>query len=136
MPALAVNIIIVHPWDVVFPLAKALGKTTPLGWTIMMFTLSAGNTCIVLAKKIYVCDKTWQFLNNSWNNAYYSLETTLIILYQRQPLCTWSYDSWICIYVNNQWSSPLWYHNTFLETILHLCKYRGILHANIPLHSK
>jgi hypothetical protein len=40
---------------------------------------------------IYVCDKTWQFLNNSWNNAYYSLETTLIIIYQRQPLCTWSY---------------------------------------------
>ena len=26
----AVNIIIVHPWDVVFPRAKALGKTTPL----------------------------------------------------------------------------------------------------------
>jgi len=31
MPALAVNILIVHPWDVVFALAKALGKTTPLG---------------------------------------------------------------------------------------------------------
>ena len=26
MPALKVNIIIVHPWDVVFPRAKALGK--------------------------------------------------------------------------------------------------------------
>jgi hypothetical protein len=26
-----VNIIIVHPWDVVFPRAKDLGKTTPLG---------------------------------------------------------------------------------------------------------
>jgi hypothetical protein len=26
LPALAVNIIIVHPWDVVFPLAKALGE--------------------------------------------------------------------------------------------------------------
>jgi hypothetical protein len=26
MPALAVNIIIVHPWDVVLPWAKALGK--------------------------------------------------------------------------------------------------------------
>jgi len=25
-----VNIIIVHPWDVVFTRAKALGKTTPL----------------------------------------------------------------------------------------------------------
>jgi hypothetical protein len=31
MPALAVNIIIVHPWDAVFLLAKALGKTPPLG---------------------------------------------------------------------------------------------------------
>ena len=31
MPALAVNIIIVHSWDVVFPRVKALGKTTPLG---------------------------------------------------------------------------------------------------------
>jgi hypothetical protein len=31
MPALAVNIIIVHPWDVAFPWAKVLGKTTPLG---------------------------------------------------------------------------------------------------------
>ena len=31
LPALAVNIIIVHPWDVVFPWAKALRKTTPLG---------------------------------------------------------------------------------------------------------
>jgi hypothetical protein len=30
LPALAVNIIIDHPWDVVFPQAKALGKTTPL----------------------------------------------------------------------------------------------------------
>jgi hypothetical protein len=27
LPALAVNIIIVHPWDVAFPRAKALGKT-------------------------------------------------------------------------------------------------------------
>ena len=40
-------IIIVYPWDVVFPRAKALEKTTPLGWTIMMFTLSAGNNCIM-----------------------------------------------------------------------------------------
>jgi len=47
MPALAVNIIIVHPWDVVFPRAKALGETTPLGGTIMMFTLSAGINCII-----------------------------------------------------------------------------------------
>ena len=31
MPALKVNIIIVHPWDVVFPRVKALGKATPLG---------------------------------------------------------------------------------------------------------
>jgi hypothetical protein len=30
LPAFAVNIIIVHPWDVVFPRVKALGKTTPL----------------------------------------------------------------------------------------------------------
>jgi cAMP phosphodiesterase len=42
-----VNIIIVHPLDVVFPLAKALGKTTPLRWTLMMFTISADNNCIM-----------------------------------------------------------------------------------------
>ena len=53
MPALAVNIIIVHSWDVVFPRAKALGKTTPLGWTIMMSTLSAGNNCIMLDVSIF-----------------------------------------------------------------------------------
>ena len=35
MPALKVNIIIVHPWGVVFPRA------------IMMFTLSAGLSCII-----------------------------------------------------------------------------------------
>ena len=40
---LKVNIIIVHPWDVVFPRALARGKTTSQGWTIMMFTASAGN---------------------------------------------------------------------------------------------
>jgi hypothetical protein len=34
MPALAVNIIIIHPWDVVFPWAKA----------------SAGNNCFILPK--------------------------------------------------------------------------------------
>ena len=42
------NIIIVRPWDVVFTRANALGKTIPIGWTIMMFTLSAGNNCIML----------------------------------------------------------------------------------------
>jgi hypothetical protein len=31
MPALKVNIIIVHPWDVVFLRAKALRKTIPFG---------------------------------------------------------------------------------------------------------
>ena len=31
LPALAVNIISVHPWDVLFQGAKALEKTTPLG---------------------------------------------------------------------------------------------------------
>ena len=31
LPALKVNIIIVHPWDVFFPRAKTPGKTTPLG---------------------------------------------------------------------------------------------------------
>ena len=48
MPALAVNIIIVHPWDVVFSRAKALGKTTPLGSTNMMITLNAGINCILI----------------------------------------------------------------------------------------
>ena len=48
MHALKVNIIIVHPWDVVFFRAKALGKTTPFERTIMMFTLSAGINCMLL----------------------------------------------------------------------------------------
>ena len=34
LPALAVNIIIIHPWDVVFPRAKA----------------SAGNNCFIIPK--------------------------------------------------------------------------------------
>jgi hypothetical protein len=42
-----VNIIIIHPWDVVFPRAEALEKTTHLGWTIMLFTLSAGNSILL-----------------------------------------------------------------------------------------
>jgi hypothetical protein len=68
------NIIIVHPWDVVFPRAKALWKTTPLGWTIMMFTLSAGINCILLhlrneekysiilfLEEIWCNENEWQF---------------------------------------------------------------------------
>ena len=43
LPPLKVNIIIVHPRGVVFPRALAPGKTTSQGWTIMMFTTSAGN---------------------------------------------------------------------------------------------
>jgi hypothetical protein len=35
-----VNIIIDHPWDVVFPQAKALGKTTPLEWTMAVSILN------------------------------------------------------------------------------------------------
>ena len=42
MPALKVNIIIVQPEGVVFPRALPRGKTTSQGWTIMMFTASAG----------------------------------------------------------------------------------------------
>jgi hypothetical protein len=34
LPAIAVNIIIIHPWDVVFPWAKA----------------SAGNNCFIIPK--------------------------------------------------------------------------------------
>jgi hypothetical protein len=30
--------------------SEALGKTTSLGWTIMMFTLSAGNNCFIIPK--------------------------------------------------------------------------------------
>ena len=41
LSALAVNIINVHPWDVVLSRAKALG------WTTTMFTLSAGNNRIM-----------------------------------------------------------------------------------------
>jgi hypothetical protein len=42
-PPLKVNIIIVHPRGVVFPRALARGRKTSQGWTIMMFTASAGN---------------------------------------------------------------------------------------------
>jgi len=41
MPALKVNIIIVHPWDVVFPRA------------FMMFTLSAGINCFIILKLFF-----------------------------------------------------------------------------------
>ena len=50
MPALKVNIIIVHPRGVVFPEGYSRGKTTSLGWTIMMFTLSAGINCFIILK--------------------------------------------------------------------------------------
>jgi hypothetical protein len=30
--------------------SEALGKTKSLGWTIMMFTLSAGNNCFIIPK--------------------------------------------------------------------------------------
>jgi hypothetical protein len=60
LPALKVNIIIVHPWDVVFPREsntprvnnyEAQGKTTSQGGTIMMFALSASNNCILLSTR-------------------------------------------------------------------------------------
>jgi hypothetical protein len=50
MPALKVNIIIVHSKGVVFPRALARKKTTSQGWTIMMFTLSACINCFILLK--------------------------------------------------------------------------------------
>jgi hypothetical protein len=50
MPALKVNIIIVHPRGVVFPRVLAQGKTTSQGWTIMMFILSAGINCFIILK--------------------------------------------------------------------------------------
>ena len=58
LPALKVNIIIVHPRGVVFLRAKVLysrGNTTPLGWTIMMFTLSAGINCFIILKLYFIC---------------------------------------------------------------------------------
>jgi hypothetical protein len=83
LPALKVNIISVHPSNIlrvniydVHPLGwtiimftltagnnnKALGKTTPLGWTIMMFTLSAGNNnnhCLHLRWYYYCLHLRW-----------------------------------------------------------------------------
>jgi len=50
LPALKVNIIIVHPRGVVFPRALSRGKTTFQGLTIMMFTTSAGNNCFIIMK--------------------------------------------------------------------------------------
>ena len=50
MPALKVNIIIVHPRGVVFPRALAWWKTTSQGWTIIMFTWSAGINCFIILK--------------------------------------------------------------------------------------
>ena len=67
------NIIIVHPRGVVFPRACSpegccfpeglfirgvlfsRGKTTSQGWTIMMFTLSAGINCFVILKLYFFC---------------------------------------------------------------------------------
>ena len=50
MSALKVNIIIVHPWDVVFPRALAF-YVSPRENKIsrVMFTLSAGINCIIFA---------------------------------------------------------------------------------------
>ena len=62
LPALAVNIIIVHPCDVVFPRDKAIGKRTPLWWTIMMFTVSAVNNCIV-----FTVDCILLLSSNNWS---------------------------------------------------------------------
>ena len=57
LPALAVTIIIVPLWDVVFPRALLLarGKTTSQGGTIMMVTLSAGNNCIIFSRGTLNC---------------------------------------------------------------------------------
>jgi hypothetical protein len=44
LPALKVNIIVAHPR------ALARGKTTSQGWTITMFTASAGNNCFIIPK--------------------------------------------------------------------------------------
>ena len=50
MPALKVNIIIVHPRGVFFQRALARGKTTSQGWTIIMFIASAGINCFIILK--------------------------------------------------------------------------------------
>jgi hypothetical protein len=64
LPALAVNIIIVHPWDVVFP----RGKQHPSGeqlWS--MFTLTAGNNCILATFNInQKINQFWQLVCLKW----------------------------------------------------------------------
>ena len=55
MPALKVNIIIVHPRGVVFPRTLVRGKATSQGWTIMMLTLSAGINSFIILKLYIFC---------------------------------------------------------------------------------
>jgi hypothetical protein len=63
MPALKVNIIIVHPRGVVFPGVLARGKKASQGWTIMMFTLSAGNNCFIILKLYFFASLLFRLIN-------------------------------------------------------------------------
>jgi hypothetical protein len=67
----------IHPWDVVFPRAKAFGKTTPFGWTIMMFTLiSAGihaQCNIIHLQKTFL----WYSLSLSWMICIYRITSAM-----------------------------------------------------------
>ena len=51
LPPSEVDITIVHPRDVVFPWAKARGKTTSLRWTIVMGVFPFRLSCKIQVKK-------------------------------------------------------------------------------------
>jgi hypothetical protein len=82
---------IVHPWDVVFLKALARGKTTSLGWTIMMFTLSAGITCFILLKIYFFCialisfDKCEHFFK--WTARMVPLGTPTVVILNGSRVC-------------------------------------------------
>jgi hypothetical protein len=95
MPALQVNITIVHLRGVV-----ARGKTTSQGWTIMMFTLSAGINCFIILKLYFFCiilisfDKLCEHFCK-WTARMVPLGTpvvaTLYILTSRTRFRSWSF---------------------------------------------
>jgi hypothetical protein len=63
-----VNIIIVHPRGVVFPEGFRFtgGKTTSQGWTIIMFTLSAGiNSFIILKRHFFFASLLFRLINTN-----------------------------------------------------------------------
>ena len=95
------------------PWYKAFGKTTPLGWTIMMFTLSAGNNCILLYLTLYIIYKIKVMFSQNW----YPRETSLLFT-GRQMLCFMSVQKCIrfCIPEIQSWPEVKNTNMKFMKT--------------------